>query len=77
LSSPPEVRDYGRIRLWRHNADLLTEVLNAERDLLCLARKNRPKGETSTDYNLRIKHLDQILGELQRMRDEKDWNDEG
>lgn len=72
---PSERSDYGRIRLWRHGADLLTEVLRNERDLLCLARKNRPTGETSTEYNLRIKHVDQVLSELGRMRAEKDWDE--
>lgn len=72
---PTTKYDYGRIRLWKHTAVLLGELLANERDLLCLARKNRPKGEASTDYNLRIKHIDQIQAELTRMLEEKGWDD--
>lgn len=69
-------RIYGRIRLYDDSSSYLRKLLIAERDLLCLARKHRPEGEETYDYNKRIALIDKVLDELSRMRAEKGWSND-
>ena len=70
----PTQRDYGRIRLFREDADALLRILFGEHDLLMLGRRERPDGEEVTGYNQRVAAVKRMLHELGRMRAEQGWD---
>ncbi len=74
---PRPRRPFGRVRLYREDAELLVHVLFAELDLVKWGRKERPVGETATGYNGRAAGLKRVLHELERTKNEMGWDEAG
>lgn len=70
------VREYGRIRVYEDASLLLDNVLRLERDRIAMQRRTTIETDPTVKtqpFNRQIKLIDQLLDEVERMRDECGW----
>jgi hypothetical protein len=65
--------EYGRIRLYEDQSAYLRTLLKLERDRVTLQRRMHKADISTHPFNRQIHFIDQMLGEVDRMRDEMGW----
>jgi hypothetical protein len=65
--------EYGRIRLYEDQSAYLRTLLKLERDRVTLQRRMHKADIPTHPFNRQIHFIDQMLGEVDRMRDEMGW----